>query len=501
MAYSNFLIDTSKKAYVKAAGSQKGGLGAALLKGDIDPRELKQVGFTYKEEFEEGSNVLDGAMNKYGTQFKSIIDGVLTDSLKGKFTSTISGAENSDLKAKITTLMAFAMQSSGQVDDAKMAEILEGFNLALRYRIPYRKKMPSIQQSGNSFTIQFAYGKCNLFNAEKEVWEPVRTIKECLFPTVSPVEGHPGLVTIGGTKGVPYTQQSLYHVMRGVGQLAKEDTGMASLSQSGLEIQKAARELISKSEEAEAINAANTYIANIKEDLQSTNDDERKKAFKNAQKFIEQASPTGKDTLKKIWEQRGAKGGTKILWKNVGFDVKDPEVQAEVISILTDTWNEWHNTFSVKEEYLLKDEGEHGDSHRFSASKIEPDGKETTGKSLLDILKQVVNFQMYVEGAAAEATYQGLVDSADLFYLYYGFPQKYCHSQEEIEQYCTVSSNAGIKLGPFLPEDVEIIYDWEHLDDSGCPMAASVKFKKIFAIAPYGQGLLLKGEPGKLLGL
>ena len=500
MAYSNFLIDTSKKAYVKAAGSTKGGLGAALLKGDIDPRELKQVGFTYKEEFEEGSSVLDGAMNKYGTQFKSIIDGILTDSLKGKFTSTISGAENSDLKAKITTLMAFAMQSSGQVDDEKMSDILQGFNLALRYRIPYRKKMPSIQQSGNSFTIQFAYGKCNLFNAEKEVWEPVRTIKECLFPTVSPVEGHPGLVTIGGTKGVPYTQQSLYHVMRGVGQLAKEDTGMASLSQSGLEIQKAARELISRSEETEAINAANTYIEDIKEHLQSNSDDVRKQAFKNAQKFIEQASPDGNETLKKIWEQRGAKGGTKFLWKNVGFDVKEPEVQAEVISILTETWGNWHAKFQG-EEYLLKDEGEHGDYHKFSASKVEPDGKETTGKSLLDILKQVVNFQMYVEGAAAEATYQGLIKSADLFYLYYGFPQEYKHSQEEVEQYCSVASNAGIKLGPFLPEDVEIIYDWEHLDDSGCPMAASVKFKKIFAIAPYGQGLLLKGETGKLLGL
>lgn len=85
--------------------------------------------------------------------------------------------------------------------------------------------------------------------------------------------------------------------------------------------------------------------------------------------------------------------------------------------------------------------------------------------------------------------------------MYYGFPQTYKHSQEEVEQYCSVASNAGIKLGPFLPEEVEIIYDWEHLDDSGCPMAATVNFKKIFAIAPYGQGLLLKGEGGSLLGL
>lgn len=502
MATSNFLIDTSKKAFLRGSKDKGDVLGKYLLMGDIDPKSLKQVGFTYKEEFEEGSNVLDAAWNKYSTQFKSVIDGLLTESLKGKFTNTLKGSEDSDMKAKVTTLMAMALQTTGQ-SDADVAEILEGFNLSLRYRLPYRKKMPAIQQSGNKFTIQFAYGKCNKFNAKEEVWEPVMKIKEILFPTVKPEEGHSGLIRIGGTSGVPYTQQSLFHIVNGAKQKVfgdDENYKDFNLVSASKDIATSARAMISDINENEAITAATNYFNDLKSTLNAEVPDEKedketrasiisnkKDAINKLKKFVEQAHPEKKD-LKYMMKNDGYNTATFSGWS----DWSNSKNMAETVE---NKWSSWVEEYR-KDNVLLEDLGD----NKFNVKVVAADESKKTKGALLDILRHVVNYQMYIEGAAAEAVWKSISESANVFYLYYGYPQMYYHSQDDINTYCTNTANAYIKIGPFLPENVEILFDYDHPDSEGYPMAATINFNQIFAIAPFGEGLALKGEGRYLLG-
>lgn len=491
-AISNFLIDTSKKAYLLTDGSNL--FGDALLKGDISIENLKSIGFTYKEEFDEGSNVLNGAFDKFGTQAKVLIDKILADSISGKITNSITQAENSDLKAKLTTLMTMVMQAQGASDD-NVADMLDAFNLGLKYRIPYRKKIPAINATGSGFKIEFAYGKCNLFNAEEEVWKPMQTIKNHLFPTVTDVKEHPGLVQISGSKGVPYTQQSLMHVLRAtksasvksikmtVDNAEKEFKGMPEMLKAMTE---SAKSLINKSAEAEAIASADDYLTYLTEELDTGLSAEGggkgdKQAFKEFQSLVKTINPN-KKTLKEI--SKGQNSSWKVNEKN-----------KELWDYVKEQWVSWKDTYSSKAKYTLKQLDEEG--HQFQT--LVTENAEVDEASLLLILKNIVNYQMYVEGEAAASVFNDLVDSQSLFYLYYGFAQNYYHTQTEVETFCKNASNAKIKIGPFVPDEVEILYDWKHLDDKGCPMAGSINFKSLFSLAPFGQGLSL-GSANGLLG-
>lgn len=496
---SNFLIDTSKKALlfnddptgtlsVPKSSTNSTLLAKMALRGDLDTKALQKVGFTYKEEFEEGSKVLDDAFNKYSTQAKAIIDKILSDSIAGKLSNSISQAENSDLKAKLTTLMTMAMAAAPGDNDKQIQTMLDSFNLALRYRIPYRKKIPAMNASGNTFTLKFAYGKCNLFNAKEEVWLPIAYIKNILCPRVTPADnGNPGLLNVSSSRaGVPYTQQSLVHVLNATKSFViKDENGnnttpdMTSYMKA---LQTASKELIAKNAEAEAVDAAENYLRSIVDGFQGGDKDDKKENWKKIEELVPNIN-TGRSSLKDLarnWKDvdKGPLGGVKESGRENFVNHIDAE------------WNTWKNTYLSNDKINLQQVGD----NKFKTL-ITEDASDKDTNSLIKILSNIVNYQINVEGYAANAVYQKLKANNTLFYLYYGYPQSYVHSQDALLNYFNEKTGAAkVRLGPFIPEEVEFLYDMEHTDGDGYPMAGEIVFKSLFAIAPYGEGLVLDSE-------
>ncbi len=500
---SNFLIDTSKKALLfndypkgKLVDEKKRlTLTEMSLRGDLDTKVLQKIGFTYKEEFEEGSKVLDDAFNKYSTQAKALIDKILTDSIAGKLTSSINQAENSDLKAKLTTLMTMAMTAMPSKSEKDVTAMLDAFNLALRYRIPYRKKIPAMNATGNTFTLKFAYGKCNLFNAKEEVWLPIAQIKNILCPKVEVSPDNPGLLNIVSSRGgVPYTQQSLVHVLKATGKnivKAGDATDAAPLDPKNLpeymkQLQKASKALVDASAETEAISAADRYITDLKKAINTDDGDQFDAAWRKLSDLVPDVN-TKKSSLSALRDEYGIKKGQLIGMSQ--------EAKKSFAEHFFNSWEtSWKKEYENNNNITLKKLDDGGTSFKTELSS-EGGDVEKEGNALINILKNIVNYQINVEGYAANDVYNSLLNSGSLFYLYYGYPQSYLHSQGDILKYFEDNTGAAkIRLGPFIPEEVEFLYDMEHTDGDGYPMAGEIIFKSLFSVAPYGEGLALDSE-------
>lgn len=500
---SNFLIDTSKKALlfndypggslaIPESSTNSILLAKMALRGDLDTKVLQKVGFTYKEEFEVGSKVLDDAFNKYSTQAKAIIDKILSDSIAGKLSNSISQAENSDLKAKLTTLMTMAMAAAPGDNDKQIETMLDSFNLALRYRIPYRKKIPAMNVTGNIFTLKFAYGKCNLFNAREEVWLPIAYIKNILCPRVIPASnGNPGLLNVSSSRaGVPYTQQSLVHVLNATKSFVVKDADgketKPDMTYYMKALQSASKELIAKSAEAEAVDAADNYLRNIIQGFQGGDKDEKKSSWKKIEDLVPNIN-TSRSSLKDLAKQwgdvdKGLMGGVT----EKGRDAFVNHIEAE--------WTHWKDTYLKNDKINLQQVGD----DKFKTL-ITDDATDKDTDSLIKILSNIVNYQINIKGYAANDVYKKLKENNTLFYLYYGYPQSYLHSQAEVNKYFDEKTGlAKVRVGPFIPEEVEFLYDMEHTDDDGYPMAGEIVFKSLFSIAPYGEGLVLDSEECEL---
>ncbi len=505
---SNFLIDTSKKIYMKTGGNYTS-VGPALLKGDIKIEALKHIGFGYKEEFEDGATTIKGAYNKFSNQTKAVIEKIMTDSLSGNISGSLGHASSTDTKGQILSLMSMALQMSGK-DDASIADFFDQFALGLKYKVPYRKAAPAITQAGGKLTVEFAYGKCNLFDAKAEVWEPIKTIKDALLPGVSDVyypDGttpRPGLVSVASTNSVPYTQQALGHIVKATGTIVKGDAkGLAEYTR---KLQAASKSLISESKESEALDAADKYMDELLghldnyvtvstdsgsgRDAKNAAKKDAKAAFKNLKKLLPKINPKG--------DSEGDIARYAKDWDDWSTGATD-KVRA--------TWIGWQNAFrngytteDGKTKYegnqvTLKQKGEDGQDFQV----IKSDKDEASGDGLLSILKEMVNYEMYLEGAAAESVFNTLSGTGSFFYLYFGYAPTYVHNQTSIETFCKNTSNAKIKMGPFIPEDVDFVYDMVHTDKDGYPMAGTITFNKLWPLAPFGKGLILDNN-GKLYG-
>ena len=434
---SSYLLDQSKRITSPQIPE--------LKYGEIAPECLKNIGFTFKEDFTEAAKELE---DSYDEIFKPVIE-ILNSLLKAtgiKFPSDpkklreqliVIDSMLTLLQAKVnaetstTNETGSSTSTDGKKDETsqviqELTSMLQNWSYAYTHVIPMRKSSPRVDMKiGGELKIDFAYGKCNLFNARKEVWEPLMGIKSRLFPTTTAFSypGHEnvtGLSTIQGID-VPFlnaafpatfftllnkTKENVFPFQKELSLQSEEGVLGRSLSGAVDSLKKSAKEAISELREgvsevftgnSEGEGATNTNGNNSNGNTQTPSEEEQKKAINAKLKKQMKGITSVKDNLARI-----------IMNK--------PAITA------------------------------------------------------------YINEQFYNKNLAKNS-----------FMFRLGYPQMFAY---RIEDLCNVNSNR-ISLNEVLPTSVDVTFDFSNTDEAGTPMSGQLAIKGLWTLRTSGGSLNL----------
>lgn len=202
---STYLINSSNKCIILALGKDTEGVPWTAY-GDVDSKCLESIGFTFKEDFTEGNSIAEDEVEKILKPINIALQGIVRQ------IPMLKDVQIDTKNLRESAIYAYTLiKTFGGSDTDKIASDLNNlFQRGQMYRMPVRKSAPSIAPQGiggQKITIKFQYGKCNLFSAKKEVWEPLQKIKAALFPSADVLENEDGLVSFSGINNVPMQQQ------------------------------------------------------------------------------------------------------------------------------------------------------------------------------------------------------------------------------------------------------------------------------------------------------
>lgn len=440
---SSYLLDQSKRITSPQIPE--------LKYGEIAPECLKNIGFTFKEDFTEAAKELE---DSYDEIFKPVIE-ILNSLLKAtgiKFPSDpkkmreqliVIDSMLTLLQAKInaetstTDETGSSTGTDGKKDETsqviqELTSMLQNWSYAYTHVIPMRKSSPRVDMKiGGELKIDFAYGKCNLFNARKEVWEPLMKIKSRLFPTTTPFS-YDGKTTVDGLStiqgiDVPFLNAAFpatfftllsktaeadakFPFQKELSLQSEEGVLGRSLSGAVDSLKKSAKEAISELREgvSEAFtgNSEGEGATNTNGNTQTISEEEQKKAINNKLKEQMNGITSVKDNLARI-----------IMNK--------PAITAY-----------------INEQFYQKN---------FCEMK---DGKLQPTKSFM--------FRL-------------------------GYPQMFAY---RIEDLCNVNSNR-ISLNEVIPTSVDVTFDFSNTDEAGTPMSGQLAIKGLWSLRTSGGSLNL----------
>lgn len=202
---STYLINSSNKCSIPELGKDGGGVPWTTY-GDVDSKCLESIGFTFKEDFTEGNNVAEEEVEKILKPINIALQGIVRQIPMLKDIQI----DTKNLRESAIYAYTLIKTFGGNETESIAKDLNKLFQRGQLYRMPVRKGAPSITPqgiNGQKITIKFQYGKCNLFSAKKEVWEPLQQIKAILFPSAKKLESEKGLVSFSGINNVPMQQQ------------------------------------------------------------------------------------------------------------------------------------------------------------------------------------------------------------------------------------------------------------------------------------------------------
>lgn len=215
---SSYLIDLSKKCIIPKAGKDKNGIPWTLY-GDINKDTLKNFGYNFKEDFVQGNKVAEKDFNKIMSPITKLLGSIASSMPIFKGTNL---GEFKDVRSTAIFLYGLVdtfLNTKKEGEDAQTTlakEIFEKFEYTNYYNLPLRKNAPTLDiNSTSKIVIEFAYGKCNMFDAYKEVFEPLMKISEEIFPTLTTPDAE-GLSKMTGANPVPYEQQTFVNVIKNI---------------------------------------------------------------------------------------------------------------------------------------------------------------------------------------------------------------------------------------------------------------------------------------------
>lgn len=493
---SSFLLDTSRRILIPGPTTNK---IPSSLYGELSADCLKGIGFTYKEEFASGHKELEKSVNNVMKPVTTALNALMKALPVGPGVS-IDGAN--DLRAKAIEAYALLKTVEGK-DNLQLSELLDQFNYVYSYNIPMRKAAPHIDMKmGSSIKVEFAYGKCNIFDAKKEVWEPLMNIKESLFPSIGK-QIATGVKEINGFARVPYTTQSFPSIAKIIfsADTMKQATGEFTFGGIVSDLNKAAKE---KTKEYEESGDLKQQVADAMSAMNNTGPDKNDVAKGRTllQKVEEggKTSYTGSNALQYakyyLTTYKNKEGSDWIARSHADRLIKyaDSDKEKDQKSI-EDSVNKRQDVFNMvqtevvdPDNIVVKMKGGHlvaEDSNLKSAEDIEKE------QALDKILASLAKLQSRVVGLAVEDLASQAVGSS--MSLKFGFDQKFKTSIDEISTYCQQGHNI-ITLSGIIPTDVSITFDFSNLDENGYPMAGCLEIKNVWSLKVGGEGLSLSSR-------
>lgn len=440
---SSYLLDQSKRITSPQIPE--------LKYGEIAPECLKNIGFTFKEDFTEAAKELE---DSYDEIFKPVIE-ILNSLLKAtgiKFPSDpkklreqliVIDSMLTLLQAKVnaetstTDETGSSTSTDGKKDETsqviqELSSMLQNWSYAYTHVIPMRKSSPRVDMKiGGELKIDFAYGKCNLFNARKEVWEPLMKIKSKLFPTTTP----------------------FYY---GEGENKTKVTGLSTIQ--GIDVP--------------FLNAA--FPATFFTLLSETNKAVTKFPFQKELSLQSEEGVLG----------RSLSGAVDSLKKSA----------KEAIGELREGVSE---VFTGNSEEGTNGSGSTGTQAQPAESQINKKLKEQMNgiTSVKDNLARIIMNKPAITAYINEQFYEknfcemkdGVPKPTKSFMFRLGYPQMFAYRVEDL---CNANSNR-ISLNEVLPTSVDITFDFSNTDEAGTPMSGQLAIKGLWSLRTSGGSLNL----------
>ena len=438
---SSYLLDQSKRITSPQIPE--------LKYGEIAPECLKNIGFTFKEDFTEAAKELE---DSYDEIFKPVIE-ILNSLLKAtgiKFPSDpkkmreqliVIDSMLTLLQAKInaeTSTTDGTSSTDGTTDKTssviqELSSMLQNWSYAYTHVIPMRKSSPRVDMKiGGELKIDFAYGKCNLFNARKEVWEPLMKIKSRLFPTTTP----------------------FYY---GEGKNKTEVTGLSTIQ--GIDVP--------------FLNAA--FPATFFTLLSKTT--ENKFPFQEELSFQSEKGVLG----------RSLSGAVDSLKKSAKEAIS--ELKEGVSEVFTGNSEGEGTTGTNTGNTGTQSGGGTGNNTTQPAeSQINAKLKEQMNgiTSVKDNLARIIMNKPAITAYINEQFYEkNLAKNSFMFRL--GYPQMFAYRVEDL---CNANSNR-ISLNEVIPTSVDVTFDFSNTDEAGTPMAGQLAIKGLWSLRTSGGSLNL----------
>lgn len=442
---SSYLLDQSKRITSPQIPE--------LKYGEIAPECLKNIGFTFKEDFTEAAKELE---DSYDEIFKPVIE-ILNSLLKAtgiKFPSDpkkmreqliVIDSMLTLLQAKINAETATTDGTSstdGKKDETsqviqELTSMLQNWSYAYTHVIPMRKSSPRVDMKiGGELKIDFAYGKCNLFNARKEVWEPLMKIKSRLFPTTTP----------------------FYY---GEGENKTKVTGLSTIQ--GIDVP--------------FLNAAfpATFYTLLSKTTENVFPFQEELSFQSEKGVLGRSLSGAVDSLKK-----SAKEAISELKEGVSeVFTGNSEGEGAGNTGTQSGGGTGNNTTQPAESQINK------------KLKEQMNGITSVKDNLARIIMNKPAITAYINEQFYEKNFcemkGGKLKPTKSFMFRLGYPQMFAY---RIEDLCNANSNR-ISLNEVLPTSVDITFDFSNTDEAGTPMSGQLAIKGLWTLRASGGSLNL----------
>lgn len=489
--YSTFTIDTSKKCLIPDINvtlPNKDVIPASLF-GDLEDSVLKNIKFNVKEEL---ASSFQKSLDTIEDLTKPIREAVNTFLGKMPGYDHVKGKTLGD-----TAIYLYTAISQMLVGSENTTANLMDLNAVPLKNLPYRKSMPDVTFGGRNVTINFAYGKCNLFNAQYEVYEPLKALKDYLFPQIK-AKGddkgyYAGLGYLKSNKKIPFEQQvEIQTIQSLVQKLPKE--GFLNFTTDVVK----ALDFIPKFKEAtgklnnilEGQNLS-SRVARLKnkiyaKDFEKNQDgkniferlgDKANSLFGGGLKTID--VDTFQKSLITIYGAMGREGSAPPPIDEAIIDEGplDPAIDAQAIALDALT--------QLKDYALNKGHEGLGPVSFTNTGALDNEDKllgdpititEESGKpKITDILGDLINLPYIIAGI----TSSDLPNEGDN--IYFGFAPEYVHNLQDIVSKCK-SSSAKLSLNGIVFAEVSVNFDYSDVDMYGYPMSGKLEIKNIWNI-------------------
>lgn len=453
---STYLIDCSKKCLIGNTYS---------LMGDITESSLQSLGLCFKENFMTANDQLKKDFDKLTKPIKTMVQGVLSaiPILKG------IDIQNGDIRE--TLINGYVLLTAFMGGDP--VKQLDQWNQIYLKNYPLRKGPPVIGLKSGGITIEFAYGKANMFDAYYEVFQPLSSLQRSIFPSFT----EKGSLVRGG---IHYVQESFPAIVKGF----VDSSGITTY--------------INQSK------SLNSITKSIKQTFNSKKLKVSAKASlkKEASGVTYENWGTSKVTLAGLVELKNGENSEKATFSSIADLIKnanaDELFKKDTITIKTEDSSEEEEDEKPKpktklnvskfmeliEEDLdtaIDSMYEEGSELTYSSGfskKTEEAGKDT--KSLSSDFKSIMDSVVTLEHKTLENAMTYLRTFGRGIHL--GFPSIYYTSQQNVNEFCGKEVNARIHYNNVIIQGANITFDYSKVDEAGYPMAGKLVIEQLWNV-------------------